>query len=364
MNSKNDFTPFEVGTVFNPVVVKNKVFPSYQVVTIKYPSRLNAMALDPSKITANDNLRYSPGEIVFKVGIFKEVTVKLIQSDNIVISPESKRPPLIKHAALLMKKALLYPGGFEISVRNEGEIKHAGLGSSSGLIAAVASAINELFSNPIPPEDLLQYLAQNHGEEIANDDSHLSPVQCIGGSAAGGLHAGGMLILAGNSRVIAQMDIDPKYKAVIGIPKDFSPIDSQLLLDLEIKSFPGFVECGKKYGQLIAYRMLHEVLPAMKEGDLKTIGDLIYDYRFKMGSIENCSYCYEKLPLLAKKLSHLKTDGFAPILTISSVGPGFFAITNQPDVCARDFESIGLEIFIVDLVNDRYQVLNKTAYEG
>lgn len=363
MNIKDDFTPFVVGAIFNPFVVKDPGIPSCQSVTIKYPSRLNAMALDPSKIAMNDNLRYSPGEIIFKVGLFKEVTVELIESEDIIISPDSKRPSLIKHSALLMKKALLYNGGFKISVKNEKEIKHAGLGSSSGLIAAVACAINELFSCPVSNKDLLRYLAQNHGEEIADDNNHLSPVQCIGGSAAGGLYPGAMLVLAGDSRVIAQMDIDSKYKAIIGIPKDFSPIDAQLLLESEIKSFPRFIECGKKYGQPIAYRLLHEVLPAMIEGDLKVIGNLIYDYRFNMGSIENCSYCYEKLPEIAKELSCLKTKGFAPILAVSSVGPGFFAISLQPEICQKAFEDSNLQTFIVDIVNDTYQVLEAITYE-
>lgn len=359
MNLKTDFTPFTVGTVFNHLTTKNKRTPAYQSITIKYPSRLNAMALDPSKIATNDNLRYSPGEIIFKVNIFKEVTVKLTESKEIIISPDSKRPSLIKHSALLMRDALVYDGGFEISVKDEKEIKHAGLGSSSGLIASVACAINELFSCPISNKDLLQYLAQNHGEEIAGNENNLSPVQCIGGSAAGGLYSGGMLVLAGNSRVIAQMSINPEYKAVIGIPKDFCPLDAQRLLDLEIKSFSNFIDCGKKYGQLIAYRILHEVLPAMTENDLQTIGNLIYDYRFNMGSIENCSYCYDKLPEIAKRLSHLKTEGLAPILSISSVGPGFFAITDQPDVCVKAFEEANLNTFVTNIVNDTYQVLSR-----
>lgn len=359
MNFKNDFTPFTVGTVFNPINIKKKATPVYKSVTIKYPSRLNAMALDPSKIATNDNLRYSPGEIIFKVNLFKEVTVKLTPSKDIIISLDSKRHSLIRHSALLMKDALAYDGGFDISVKDEKEIKHAGLGSSSGLIASVACAINELFSCPISNKDLLKYLAQNHGEEIDNDDNVLSPVQCIGGSAASGLYTGGMLVLAGNSRVIAQMNIDSEYKAVIGIPRDFCQLDAQRLLDLEIKSFPNFIDCGRKYGQLIAYRMLHEVLPGMIENDLQTVGNLIYDYRFNMGSIENCSYCYDKLPKIAKRLSHLKIEGLVQILSVSSVGPGFFAVTNHPDVCVKAFEEVNLDTFVVDIFNDTYQILNR-----
>lgn len=359
MKSKNNFTPFIVGKIFNPLYLKEKKFPVYKSVTIKYPSRLNAMALDPSKIAKNNNLHYSSGEMIFKVNIFKEVNIKLLDSNKIIISTDSKRPSLIKHAALIMKKALSYDGGFEISVKEEKEIKHAGLGSSSGLISSVACAINELFACPISKEDLLKYLAQNHGEEIENDNNKLSPVQCIGGSAASGLYSGGMLVLAGDSRVISQMNIDPKYKVVIGVPKDFHPLDAQQLLKLEIKSFPGFIFCGKKYGQLIAYRMLHEVLPAMRENDLKTIGSLVYDYRFKMSSIKNCSYCYKNLFKIAKELSFLKIKSIAQILSVSSVGPGFFAITNKSDICLKAFKKSNLDSFIVEIYNDSYQVLNK-----
>lgn len=359
MNLKNNFTPFIVGSIFNPIKKRKKGVPVFKSITIRYPSRLNAMALDPSKIATNNNLCYSPGEIIFKVNIFKEVKVKLLQSSNIVISSDSKRHSLIKHSALIMKDALNYKGGFEISVKNEREIKHAGLGSSSGLIASVACAINELFACSIPKKNLIKYLAQNHGEEIENDNNNLSPVQCIGGSIAGGLYSGGMLVLAGNNNVIAQMNINHKYKAVIGIPKDFSPLDSQQLLNLEIKSFPNFIRCGKKYNQLIAYRILHEVLPAMKENDLQTIGNLIYDYRFNMGSINNCSYCYKKMPQIAKSLSFLKTKGKAQILSISSVGPGFFAITNQPEICSKTFKKLNLNTFIAEIFNDSYKILNK-----
>lgn len=360
MKYKKDFKPFLVGSIFNKLNNIYKVSPVYKSISIKYPSRLNAMALDPSKIATNNNFCYTPGEIIFKINIFKEVTIKIIKSSNIIISSTSKRKPLIMHSALIMKKALNYNGGFEISVIDETEIKHSGLGSSSSLIASVACAINEIFANPIPKGDLLKYLAQNHGEEVDGNDNILVPVQCIGGSAAGGLYNGGMLVLAGNNNVISQMNIDSKFKVIIGIPNDFRQLDAQHLLNEEIKSFPNFIKCGKKYGHIIAYRMIHELLPAMKNNDLFTIGNVIFDYRFKMGSIKNCSFCYKKLPLLAKRLAYLKEKNIAQILSISSVGPGFFVITCQPKKCIEYFQRAGLNIFTAKIFNGRYKILNRS----
>ncbi|NJK71183.1 MAG: hypothetical protein HC932_02915 [Thermales bacterium] len=136
-----------------------------------------------------------------------------------------------------MQKALGVNHGFEISVENSKEIRHAGLGSSSGLISGVMACINELYGNPISAQNLVKYSAQNHGEEIDKDDESLIPVQCIGGSAASGLFNGSVLILAGESEVVTNIAIEKKYKVLIGIPKDYTPKDSEELMRLEELSF-------------------------------------------------------------------------------------------------------------------------------
>ena len=355
---KNDFTPFKIGTVFNPINIKAEI-PKYRFVKILYPSRLNAMALDPSKITYNNNLQYSPGEILFKVKIYKEIIIEVADSPKFDISETSHRKPLILHSAILMRNALGFKNGLKISVKNNHDIRHVGLGSSSGLIASVACAINELYGNPINKEILLRYLAQNHGEEIANNIAELSPVQCIGGSAAAGLYEGGLIILAGKSKVIYSTVIPNKFKIVIGIPKDFQKLDAQTLLEQEIKSFPKFIKCGLKYGPKIAYSLIHDVLPSLKDNNLKPLGNLIYDYRFKMGSINNCSYCYKKLPIIADKISYIKEKNIADVLSLSSVGPSFFALTDKIAECIKIFNKANLQIIVADVENHAYSVLKK-----
>lgn len=356
--NKTDFKPFAVGTVFNPVKKDIRVSnPICTKIVLLYPSRLNAMALDPSAIAENKNLQYAPGEIIFKVKIYTKVAIEILASqDGIEVSETSARPSLVRHAALLMREALGFKDGLRISAVNKTDIRHAGLGSSSGLIAAVASAINELYGKPINRSDLVQYLAQNHGEEIKDDSTRLSPVQCIGGSAAAGQYKGGLLILAGQSRVVGSMEIQRNREVVIGIPKDFRQLDAKTLLEREILSFPKFIECGKKYRKTIAFRVLHEVLPGLKENSISPVGDLVYEYRFKMGSIDNCSYCYENLPAIAKGISFLKEDDIVNVLALSSVGPAFFAIGGNTKQAAEVFESSGLRVINTEIENDTYKI--------
>ncbi|MEK7629401.1 MAG: hypothetical protein AAB394_02645 [Patescibacteria group bacterium] len=357
---KRNLSPFKVGSVFNTfkkTIGENSL--KFRSISLEYPSRLNAMAMDPSKIDIDESFRYTPGEVVFSISLFRKVTVSKRNDSQIVISELSKRPTLIRHAALLMKKALKFKEGFNLSIENAQEIRHCGFGSSSSLIASVACAINEAYGNPIKGNDLIKYLAQNHGEEIDGEDFYLNPVQCIGGSAAAGICKAGLILLAGESSPIAEMKIDDSYKVVIGIPTDVEDLDSNILMEKEIKALPKFILTGKKHGKTIAYNILHKMIPAMTEGDLKIIGDIIYDYRFNMGSINNCSFVYKKLPKLCKELSFIKKDNLAEVLSISSVGPAIFAITKKPCICKNIFESKGLKIYVFNINNNGYKILKK-----
>ena len=129
-----------------------------------------------------------------------------------------------------MRKALGVNDGLYIEVKNQEELKHRGLGSSSSLIAGVAVAINELYGNPIKLDLLAKYVAQNHGEEISGNDNELIPVQCIGGSAIGGFFNGGLKIITGETCLIKSMYVPKKYKVVIGFPKDFKERDSKTMI--------------------------------------------------------------------------------------------------------------------------------------
>ncbi len=329
-------------------------------VAIQYPSRLEAMALDPSKIAVNINLKYTAGQINFTVEIFRTVAVELRdQGESLEISPSAKRKPLIRHAEALMRKALGYKDRLFIEVADQVYLRHCGLGSSSGLIASVCCAINELYGNPIPVRALVKYMAQNHGEEIDGEEDKINPVQCIGGSAACGTHDGGMVVIAGESCVIKTMDISNDYDVVIAVPNDFQYPDSKYLMDKEIENLPRFIECGKRYGPLVAYRLLHECFPAIEDGDLKTIGDLIYDYRFTMGSIDNCSFVYPPLVELTNSLAYLKLGGIVDVLSISSVGPGMFAITRNGDVCEAAFSARDMQTIRTKIHNGRYIVVER-----
>lgn len=359
MTAKTDFDPFPVGTVFNepsqPLDVS--VSPEHSAVRVQYPSRLHAMSLDPSKITDNNNSVYTPGHINFCVDALKEITVELSGSDELVtISDRTQRQSVARHAALIMQNALGVDDGLRIDVADSHSLRHCGLGSSSSLIAGVAAAINELYGRPLSPSVMSRYVAQNHGEEIDNDDDSLMPVQCLGGSALCGHMQGGLIIAAGQATPISRTDIDPEMKVVFGVPSDFVDRDSQDLMQAEIDNAQGFRDTGNTFSPLIAYRLVHEVLPGLVEGDLKPCKDLIFDYRWDMGSIKNCSFAHPPIVDIAENLRPLRDDDRVSIISLSSAGPGFFALTKDPDYVEPIFREQGLDVYHMAVQNAPYSV--------
>ena len=121
-----------------------------------------------------------------------------------------------------------------------------------------------------------------------------------------------------------------------------------------------FKECGRLYRTQIAYNILHQFLPAVVHQDVKTMGDVIFDYRYNMGSIQNCSYTYEDMPQIMEELKFLKTEGLVDVLAISSVGPLVFAIGKDVTVCKKEFEKRNLNVYCTHINNDSFRILNET----
>lgn len=352
-----DFSSFEVGTVFNPLgcsvgVVKN----TKQFVHIAYPSRLGAMTLDPSKIASNNNLVFPAGQISFSVGIYRNVEAAITETGEITVSDDTPRASIVKHAGIIMQKALGFKTGVHLRVLPEHDIRHSGLGSSGSTLAGVMAAINELFDNPIPPLELAQYCAHNYGEEIDGDNQHLMPVQSIGGSSLCGLIDGGVIVVSGEAVPIYHQALPEDTKVVIGIPEDYKSLDAEKLIRAEVDNMKGFQKSGDEYADRVAYRLVHEVLPGLTLGKLKPCKDLIFDFRWNMGSIRNCSFVYPRMIEIAESLRDLKDDDRIDIIAPSSVGPAFFGLTKDPEYLISRFKEQGLSAYLTDIHNGRYIV--------
>lgn len=348
---------FRFDTILNPYRGPTAVEPVVQRVRVRTPSRLSCGSLDPRGITVERGGIYTAGEIVLSIDAARFATVEAHDvPGEVVLHEDLGRPSLVRRGEALMRAALGYQCGRRIDVGAALEIPHCGLGTSNALVGSVAIAINELFGNPIAPPALARYIAQNHGEELEGNDEWLQPVQCLGGYGVAALNQGGLFVLAGETTVIGAMDISEDFQVVLGVPRDRLARDAATMMAIERQSFGGFAETGAKHADQIAYRLIHDVLPGMREGDLDPAGSLVFDYRFDMGSIQNCSFSHPRLNEIAASIRRLFEDGHATMLGLSSAGPGFYAVTREPDVCTAAFQAENMDCWRVGVHNETYRV--------
>lgn len=358
------FPIFKAGYIFNDVANKYKKEYDIKYKQIKtfYPCRLDAMAINPAAVAYNESMSFTPGEVVVSIKLGLLITIRVIDSsEELEISGRTKRKVLVKHAYLLMKNLITNLPSMYIDVDDTQILKHCGFGSSSSTIAGVCSAINELFGCPFKNSFLIKYFASNHGEEVSNDDfNNLKVVQCIGGGATGGLTNSGIIIIAGKATTIATMNFNGDV--IIAIPRSFKEKPAKELMELEEKNLWKFEQTGKKFKDIIAYNLLHSALPAMKENNIKPLADVVYEYRFNMGSNQNCSFVCEEINPLSEKLKELYTNNHCEFLALSSVGPAFFAITNKKkdlDYCRKFLSDLDMNIITTRVYNKKYAVLEK-----
>lgn len=359
------FPTFKAGHIFNEYSGKidKNVELKYKRIRIEYPCRIDAMAINPASVCYNGESVFTPGEVVISVNRKIKISIEVISEDGgiLEISNRTQRKVLIRHAYGIISQTLNINPSLRIDVDSSEIIKHCGFGSSSSTIAAVAVAINELYGCPINNKDLIKFLASNHGEEISDDnEEELKLVQCIGGGATNGLTKEGIIIIAGKATTIAKLKYDSKV--LIAVPKDFKAKNADELMKLEEENLWKFKKTGEMYSKEIAYNLLHKALPNLCNGSIKELADVVFEYRFNMGSIENCSFTYKKMIEDAKMLRKLYENNDCEFLTLSSVGPAFFAIIKndkQKKVCKEVMEKAGMKVIETSICNNTYEVVEK-----
>lgn len=351
---------FKAGKIFNSIKGKiNIPVLRHKKIKVIVPARLNTMCFDLKTLTKpKKKFVYNAGELAFSVNVNTYAKIEIIKNKkkSVTLSRNTKRKSIVKHAALMMKKALKIKDSFLIEANNVYDYPHAGLGSSSSLISAVCIAINEAYGKPINPRQLTLFIAQNHGEEIESDDERLIHVQCNGGSPSVALYGGGMQIIVGESNMIFKEKFPEDYTFVFGIPKMYKKCDAQCLMAIEKAQFPKMLKSSKDFSKEIAWKVLHELIPSIMNKNMKSIGDILQYYRFNTGSLVIDSRTWKGLYSLVKSLMKYRNE-ITPIISVSSCGPAIYILTKDPMKIEKILKDKKMITFTAKPNNKGYSIL-------
>lgn len=369
----NGFPIVKAGTVFNKfkgVIDRSKLVLVKESVLIRFPTRVNTMVLDLTKLAPNEDMIFPAGEVLISVDKPVIVKTKFLRNFNnqLQIGDNTKRKALVNHAYQLMCQALGISPSLYIDVDDSNVIKHCGLGSSGATLGAVCSSINELFGSPIKSLDLLKYITNNYGEETTDGEKDLiQSVASIGGSISTGLFDGGIQVITGNATPI--MSCNYNGKVIIGVPRDYNPLTAKEQIELEDKYIfnnpPTQDEntaISLKYREMTAYKMLNHALPLLIGGDISGVSEMAYDFNFKSGGIKMHNWLYPRMSEIADNIINLYQQGKCDSIGKSSVGPAFYAlVSNEADqeICAELFNKQNLDTSIISVCNGKYEVQTK-----
>ena len=337
---------FETGENLQPIA---------NACSVAVPSRVDTFLCRPDVFVAPPRpYVYPVCSVNFAIDLFARATVRLSLGNDVTV--EGERPGIIRHAALLMKRVLGYRGGLTITANNDDGLRHAGLGSSAALQAAVASAIHTLFGEPFEKALLARFLSQNYGEEADEAGELVAHVPSIGGAATMALSKANLVVIGGECVPWYQGSLPETYKLVLALPAIAVMPDGHEDRKMLSNGHPLLSQMGQQWGAVREAILRRRIVPSLAAGVPGPMFDAINRYtagqwgdipgyfenRWRGSGWQARSFLRDLDHQLFKRLS--RTDA---CMFVSSGGPAIGVITSAPHEVAallRNFDCSRVEV--------------------
>ena len=308
-----DFKTFAPGEKVKTLGLEKNTYtivPEKGKVTVKAPGRIHLTVLDMNRFAPDHP---GGGGIGFAIENYCTAVVECTKkADSIRYS----RAPLIQNFVAVFKKAVGYTGGFRISV-TEQKHQHVGLGSTSTMMIAVATAMNHAVGSPLENSSLRKLIGHNYAEETADGKIAFGFETGVGPAVS--TH-GGMAIMGDELTLVYHHAFgEGKNVYIIIPPTDISSSGTQEFDLLMNKART----LDYRDRELKAYLFLMDLVPSLENGDLKRAGDVIWEIEFrgsKRAEVEHHSFA------IYHYMSKLRDAGLE-FVGMSSVGPAIAVVT-------------------------------------
>ncbi len=301
-------------------------------VEVIVPARLHPTVFDMNRFNLN---RAGGGGIGIAIQVYFHAKVRSTKEPGIVVNGE--RTLIMEHFCHIFKNLLDWPGGLEIELHDH-KRRHVGLGSSIGSMVAACIGINEVLGRPFNGRELRRIVGYHSCEESPRNNGYLMPAFETGIGAMAGVN-GGWVLGTDDLEMVYRVPL-PDTKCIVFIPDvpsledEFlgkeTAAESEVELLLRRARYLDSMQSGVK-SQLVLYDML----PAMIKGDLKGIGNAMFDLTFLGSKRAECEQHGVNGAPIYSYISTFREIG-AEVAGMSSVGPTIFALTQ----CDETYERI------------------------
>lgn len=304
--------------------------PVRETATVRFPGRIHISPIDCNRFGFG---RAGGGGVGFAVTLDNTVEAR-VATETTVEGLRGQQAVLL-HWTFLMLKMLQFDGGIHLSLKLCPQMdQHSGLGSSVAVAAACLTVINNLFGNPYTKTELRDALTSNFVE------------QCRGRVTRGletgvGSHLilhGGFCAVGDDTLLLSSLHELDDYPVMLVCPKTSRHHnDDPECLEMLKRS----LRLDESYRYTRAYRLVMDLLPALRRRDLETAGDVVWEFQFS-GTHQSMLQGYEDGGVeIIRTMTFLKQSG-AQVVGMSSVGPTIYALSEHMDCVVRAANNAGL----------------------
>ena len=336
-----DFQPFQPGECIHTlhtlgIAEDYTLTPHSGIVKVTAPGRIHLTVLDMNRFAPN---RPGGGGVGFALQIYCSAKVECTASG---LEIDYSREPIIRHFAEVFRKTVYYEGGFKIAISDH-EKKHVGLGSTGSVLLALGHAMNAALGSPLNAEQIRLLLGHNYVEET--EDGRVTNGFETGVGPAAATYGG--MVITGDELALAYRHRFAEDKNVfVTIPPTVVSSAGRAEFDLLMNRARNLDYQDR---ELKAYLLLMDLIPALERGDLKKIGDIIWEIEFrgsKRAEVEHHGF------EIYRHMSVLREAGLE-FVGMSSVGPSIAIVTDRDrDEVAGLIEPLGLKIAIETKVDN------------
>jgi beta-RFAP synthase len=303
-------------------------------------------AVAPARIhlTVFDMNRFAPGHpggggLGFALKLYCKAEVTCVPEGITVNHP---RAAIIRHFLMAFTKAVGYTGGFSVTATDHGK-EHVGLGSTSTLLTVVGHAANTAVGSPLSADQIRLLIGHNYVEETIGGEVVFGFETGVGPAVS---TFGGIGVMGDALSLVYRHDFAEGKNVYIVIPPSGVSSAGEHEFDLLMTKARTL---DYRDRELKVYLIMMDLIPAVERGDLKAIGDIMWEIEFrgsKRAEIEHHSFA------LYEYMSRLREAGLE-FVAMSSVGPAIAIIT---DKTRREMEAIvtplGLEIAVATEIDN------------